>query len=65
MNRRGELHGTQMSRGALRCRIGLRTIAFANKVLELSSAKTDIDINGFWLRQKLNVCYFSIGVKPM
>ena len=63
MNRRSELHGVQMSPGALRRQIGLRTIAFAFGALEPRSAKNDMDINGFLLRQKLNAGYFPIGVK--
>lgn len=63
MNRRGELHGVQMSPGALRRQIGLRTIAIAFRALEPSSAKTDMDINGFLLRQKLDFGYLPIGIK--
>ena len=68
MNRSGELHRVQMSPRALRSQIGLRTIALAFGALafgalEPSSAKNDMDINGFLLRQKLNAGYFPIGVK--
>jgi hypothetical protein len=52
-----------MPPGALRSQVGLRTIAFAFRALEPSSAKTDMDINGFLLRQKLDFDYLPIGIK--
>ena len=37
--------------------------AFAFRALETSSAKTDMDINGFLLRQKLDFGYLPTGIK--